>query len=580
MGKERVQIVKDRWVIDGEDFGPVKKINVDVNPGLNVFRGANGSGKSTLLNAVNYVLTKTGEKPEPRDGTRVGRLKAFGVTATFTSRATLKGSLEVESLSGRLDLGDLISPGYESEEVNDDRRIKRLIELSGAQATPSMFAGLLDNMKIGSLPTDLIDAADFVKRLLQEQAREQEVAAQRQQANAAAARQAAAGVDVTAETDAERLQEAYAEAAADLARLTQQKAATDQRIAEAADARQEIAKHKSQLSLADAQAALETAKHAGEEARENATSARQEAAVADDALRLAWSACKEAGEAADNQLEAVEKCTAEVQRLEQELAVARAELKSHKEGLTRCDKRVKETAEAHQAARKRAQEASVANSQSEAALHCAVTDYRAAESQLQAVKEWQQQHDAWQASIEAGERLEPVDPLAIDVRKTAVTAARKAMESGALARKAKEQLAAAEEFEVAAKAAAKAAEKLRANAAATDDVLAAELQRIGCPWRPIDMPKGSGTVRRLVVGHRRGEQTLVSDLSEGERAKHAIDVALSLAGKSDRPAVLILRQEVFEGLQPAVRALIDQHAKERGVVILTAEATDDEEVTL
>jgi DNA repair exonuclease SbcCD ATPase subunit len=496
--KKGMESMTKQFAIKAENVGPVRQLDVTVAPGLNVLRGANGSGKSTLLTAVNYALTKTGDKPTPRDGTRAGKLEAFGVCCTFTSRATLKGSLEVESLSGRLDLGDLIAPGYEDEAVNDARRIKRLIELSGAQATVSMFAGLLAGMKIGSLPTDLIDAADFVKRLLQERAREQEAVAERQQANAAAARQAAVGVDVTAETDAERLQEAYTEAAADLARLVQQKVETDQRKAQAKTARTNLEEAKSSCALTKGAALL-----AVESARGDVRRFQQEVDTLRDAL----------------------------QRAEHNRDIAVAKLES-------CE-----------------------------------TQFLQADDYAKSMAVWEQQ-------IAAAERLEPVDQLAIDVRKTAVATARKAMETGALARKAKEQLAAAEEFDAVAKASTKAAEKLRANAAATDDVLAAELQRIGCPWRPIDVPKGSGTVRRLVVGHRRGEQTLVSDLSEGERAKHAIDVALSLAGKSDRPAVLILRQEVFEGLQPAVRAMIDQHAQERGVVILTAEATDDDEVTL
>ena len=184
------------------------------------------------------------------------------------------------------------------------------------------------------------------------------------------------------------------------------------------------------------------------------------------------------------------------------------------------------------------------------------------------------------AQIEAGEALKPIDDIFIEEAKATTESARKAMETGAVVRKAKEQAAAAEDLSVESARKAMEAVDMRRRAAATDDILAAELQRIGCPWRPVDVPKGNGTERRLVCAHKRGDATLVSDLSAGERARHAIDVALHLAGKSDKPAVLIVRQEQFEGLQPAVRKEIDDHARERNVVILTAAASDDEQVTL
>jgi hypothetical protein len=141
-------------------------------------------------------------------------------------------------------------------------------------------------------------------------------------------------------------------------------------------------------------------------------------------------------------------------------------------------------------------------------------------------------------------------------------------------------LAAADDFAEAANKAAYEAARLRKDATKTDEILAAELQRIGCPWFPVDVPTASGSVRRLKVKHPRRGECYVCDLSDGERAKDAIDVALSLGGKTSKPAVLILRQEHFEGLQPAVRAAIDEHAKAAGVEILTAAASDDEEVTL
>lgn len=484
--------------IKGQDLGPVPTVDIEVKPGINVLRGANGAGKSTVLDAVQYALTKSGPKPTPRDGTRAGRIEAFGATVTFTSLATAKGNLEVESLSGKLDIGDLIDPGYEDQAVCDKHRIRKLIDLSGAEAKTSTFAELIKGVKLGSVPTDMIDAADFVKRLLQQQALDAERESESKRGKAAAAREAMSGVDLTAECDEDALRERYVEAAADLSELRERKQQVETQRLAAEQARAKL----SEITNPPPQT-VEEAKD--EFNRVSLERDRANSAVADYARLLA-------------------KAKAEYESLQREsVAASRA----------------------------------VQNAETTARII-----------------------DQCRAQIEAGERLEPIDDLAIEVRRTECENARKAMETGAVVRKAKEQADAAEDFENEAKIAADEAASLRMRAAATDDILAAELQRIGCPWRPVDVPKGNGTERRLVCKHKRGESTLVSDLSAGERARHAIDVALHLAGKSDKPAVLILRQEQFEGLQPAVRQEIDEHARERNVVILTAAASDDEGVTV
>jgi energy-coupling factor transporter ATP-binding protein EcfA2 len=485
--------------IKATDIGPVRSLDVQVSPGLNVLRGANGSGKSTVLKAVSYALTKSGEKPTPRDGSRAGRIECFGATVTFTSRATTKGNLEVESLSGRLDLGDLILNAYEDPAVSDKHRIRKLIELSGAQADQSQFEQLIGmTFPSGTVPTDLVDATDWAKRGLQEKAREKEDEFRSYAAKHNAALEAAQGVDVTVETDSERLTEAYVEAQSNWQSLVRERDMRTKQLTAAENARTQ----------------LEASKAAGIETVKEAESKHSFA------------------------LEQYQAACVRRQQLEQSLAEAKADEAGFSRNAT------------------------------------------AAVKNAEHVKTHATAMASWEVQVAAAEALKPVDQADIDALQAMATAARQAIDAGALARKAKEQIAAAEDFRLAAELAAKTAEKLRANAAATDDVLAAELRRIGCPWYPVEVPSGNGTARRLKTKHPRRGETLVAELSEGERARDAIDVALSLGGKSDRPAVLILRQEQFEGLQPSVRAEIDQHAKERGVVILTAAASDDDEVTL
>jgi hypothetical protein len=449
-----------------------------------------------VLDAVQYALTKSGPRPTPRDGTRAGRIEAFGVTATFSSRATLKGTLEVEALSGKLDLGDLIDPGYEDPSIADKHRIRKLIDLSGAQADAEQFCGLVGaTVSPRDVPTDLIDAADWAKRELQERARQAEDQATQHKAAANAAREAAAGVDLSAPCDDRELSAAMEQAIREQSRLTAQAAAGQKARRDAAEARQRAQEMTDDVTVE----------------------------VANDAAAAAMDAYAKACSATRTAKEAWQKAQVDERLAEQE-AVSTANVVA---GIAKR------------------------------------TELR---KQLESV-------------IATGEQAEVPTDLQIADAAQVVANARHNLQQAALVRNARGQLDAAKTREADAASAAKRAESLRSRAASTDDMLAAELQRIGCPWRPKDVPVGKGTERRLVTRHKRGDETLVGDLSTGERARDAIDVALGLSGKSNRPSVLILRQEVWEGLQPAVQSEIDQHATQRGVVILTARATDDPEVT-
>ena len=80
---------------------------------------------------------------------------------------------------------------------------------------------------------------------------------------------------------------------------------------------------------------------------------------------------------------------------------------------------------------------------------------------------------------------------------------------------------------------------------------------------------------RLVLDTKRGN-TYFDDLSAGERSKIAVDIGIDAVGAN---GVLTLSQEIFEGLDPINRDMLAKHAESREVVILTAEASDDEEIT-
>lgn len=72
---------------------------------------------------------------------------------------------------------------------------------------------------------------------------------------------------------------------------------------------------------------------------------------------------------------------------------------------------------------------------------------------------------------------------------------------------------------------------------------------------------------RLYVNTDRGRE-LFSDLSQGERWRKALDIAVKAVGAS---GLLVVKQEAYEALDPVNRREIAEYARKIGVVILTAE---------
>jgi hypothetical protein len=148
-----------------------------------------------------------------------------------------------------------------------------------------------------------------------------------------------------------------------------------------------------------------------------------------------------------------------------------------------------------------------------------------------------------------------------------VQAAREAVEQGAVIRRAKEQLAAVDDFREAAKTHAKQADKLRNAAFGTDGVLS-------------DAVRTSEVFVRdgRLVTRKDGRDVFYADRSPGYRATVAIDIALECvrATSTDGRAIVILDQRVWESLDVKNRKRIWKHAIERKVCVYTAEANRDD----
>jgi len=172
---------------------------------------------------------------------------------------------------------------------------------------------------------------------------------------------------------------------------------------------------------------------------------------------------------------------------------------------------------------------------------------------------------AWQEDIgRAAKHIFPADHVLDDVRRELVQA-KEAVRSGVLIREASAKLRQAEEHEQKARAHRQASEVLRQAAKDTDAVLS----------EAVDVP-GVTIVDGRWATQDGERQVFFADRSRGYRAKVAIDVAvdrLRVLG-ADR-AILVLNQELWEGLDAKARIDIEAHARQRQVCIYTAEANRD-----
>lgn len=476
------------------NVGPVSHVSIPVPEpgGLVVLRARNGAGKTKTLEAVESALTGRG-KIEVRDGELRGEVEAFGVKLTVGRSTRRTGELVVESLDGKLSISDLIDPGIKSPDAADARRIKALVQLANVLPSAELFYPLVGGREqfealIGTsamASEDLVTMAERIKRDLEAKARNEESQAEHAEGRARGAREAAAGADLTVESDGNALQAALEAAIRDESAL---KATAD--AAQKASLAAKLAKDQ----LEDAEASysglsLEDAK--GEEERARAES------------------------------EATEQAVREAERV---LARAKADF-----------------------------------SQARSTYSQAIAARKSAEQHEAMVRQWREQIAA---SI-------PDSPTTEQLKNAAdrVASSRESVERGALVRKAKQHVSEAEKHAATAAEHRKRAERLRSAAHGTDEVLSEVIAKSGSPLR---VEHG-----RLVLDTRRGN-TYFHDLSAGERSRIAVDIGIEAVGNR---GVLTLSQEIFEGLDPLNREALATHAVDRSVVILTAEASDDEEVT-
>ena len=172
----------------------------------------------------------------------------------------------------------------------------------------------------------------------------------------------------------------------------------------------------------------------------------------------------------------------------------------------------------------------------------------------------------WRGVIDKAKAAERPSDDDIAQLATAKTMAMARAQNAEVIRRAIDTKGRAESTQTIAAANNKDAKRFRDLARSTDQVLENALVTAG--YGNIKVFDG-----RLCIATARGEHEPVSELSHGERWRLALDLAAKGLPKG---AVLPVCQEAFESLDPDNRAFIHQLAVERGITLVTAEATDGE----
>lgn len=167
-------------------------------------------------------------------------------------------------------------------------------------------------------------------------------------------------------------------------------------------------------------------------------------------------------------------------------------------------------------------------------------------------------------------------PLPETPTEAAVTAAaarydyaKAAMTTGVRVRDALGRMLQAEAIEEKAAEASAAAEELRDAAKGTGDVLSRIVSAMGGAF-VVDKE-----FRLVVPGTERGAEYF-AELSHGERWRLALLVAINAFQRTERPGLLAIPQECFEGLDGRSRRIIAETIRDTNLSVITAEADHSE----
>lgn len=312
-----------------EGLGPHSQaIVIPVQPGGSILRGRCGAGKSITLEAIAVALGSDNKsRVKPNVNKHGATVACCGVILNVSaSRITRQGDAEVGSLE-EFDLESLIYPPFKKESAKNEHGIKSLLRMTKTAADPAAFYHLAgDKQAFDALvgpeaqkTSDLVELAGRIKRAFQKKSNEVEAEAVKEEAEAAAHRDAMKGLDSAAESDPAKLQAAHTKAVQEFATIKAQWDAYQAAQQAAAEARKKLAEVNGSgngLSMQAAQDSLQVAKANLEGAAAASRDAKAEIARIEAELKaakaaygsalVAQQAADDAVTAAENAVKAVE----------------------------------------------------------------------------------------------------------------------------------------------------------------------------------------------------------------------------------------------------------------------------------
>ena len=490
-----------------ENGGPIERLVIPVQPGVIVLRAPNDTGKSQALEAVSKIAGGAANLTK-RDGAASGSIQGLGITVSLRQSMRRTGELEAVSLEGKPSITDLVSPPIKDPVAADRARIKALLQLTGAKADFSLFSAIVPSGYGAAdvFSSDTEKAEDLVEMAARAK-RDLELLSRKQADNAEKA-------------------EAWALACKRVADGIDLSAETD---SEALQAALEDAIWAQSEITAKAQAA-EEAKKRGEQAARNL-----EAMSLRDRLTI-------------------EEVIGRESEARQELELAKSEIDVAEVGVREAEKRLASArAEVERRNGDRATAEIVLNAATEARVA------REREDSLLA---------GWRQTVAHANATEVISPKQVADTEQRVTAARKAIEAGAVARAAKAKSAEARKHAEDAKVHRRAADSLREAAKSTDEVLSAAVNSTTMKVR----------AGRLITQHPTRGEVFFSERSVGTRWRIAMEEIVRRIRQTNpgRTAIISVCQECWEGMDVGNRLAVHNLALELGVAVYTAESVGDE----
>lgn len=175
----------------------------------------------------------------------------------------------------------------------------------------------------------------------------------------------------------------------------------------------------------------------------------------------------------------------------------------------------------------------------------------------------------WESYIQAAENVEPPNPEITETLGWQVEHCRDAIETGVRVRDALERVEIVKLLRGQMKLASLNSERLRDAAHGTEDILSRLVAEMGGPFKV-------NSEFRLVVQHPVRGETYFAELSQGERWKLGLDVAIEAFEREGQCGLLAIPQTAWEGLDADNRRLIAEHIEGTDLAVITAEVSREE----